>query len=61
MCYFSDMNKKSEKDREIDFIYQRARDGVSDLSNKQREIALSYIKKVEQINIKNLRDMISKS
>ncbi|MFA6514302.1 MAG: hypothetical protein WCT50_03390 [Patescibacteria group bacterium] len=55
------MTKELDKNKEIDDIYQKAREEVADLGFRQREIAISYLKKIEQKKINDLRELLSKS
>ncbi len=53
-----DMSKEKDKINDIDDIYQKAQAMVSVLGKQQREQAISYIKKIEQKKISELRQEV---
>lgn len=53
------MEEKSDKNKKIDDIYQKAQASVSDLGHQQMKKAILYIKKNEQKKISDLRKLIS--
>jgi len=56
------MNKEVDNNLDLDDIYQKAQAMVSGLGNLQKEQAISYIKKIEQKKINELRrEVLSES
>lgn len=54
------MVKKVDKNKDVDGVYQRAQEGVFNLGCLQKEKAASYLKKIEQKKIRELRESLSK-
>lgn len=52
------MGAELDKNREIDDIYQKAQTTVMELNRQQRKKAISYIKKIEQKKINELRQEV---
>lgn len=56
------MAEEINKSKEMDEIYQKAQAMVSNLGNQQRGRAISYIKRIEEKKIAELRrEVISES
>lgn len=49
------------KNNKIDKLYKKAQAGVSSLGRRQKEIAISYLKKIDQKKISDARESLYKN